>query len=152
MICLNNLTIIGYNSLIVVKFIEFMIMLPTHSTQPLPEDELDMLNRVADRLSVMGHPTRLMIIGLLKRNREATVSEIAAKLGLPLASASQHLKTMERVGLLKYRREGRQNFYSVRLKMVTEICDVVCHQLDQETINDTVDHATYERLMDHLQG
>ena len=57
--------------------------LPTHSTQPLPEDELEMLNRVADRLSVMGNPVRLMIIGLLKRQQEATVSEIAEKLGLP---------------------------------------------------------------------
>lgn len=126
--------------------------LPLHSTQPLPEDELEMLIHVADRLSVMGNPTRLMIIGLLKQHQEATVSEIAEKLGLPLASASQHLKTMERVGLLKYRRSGRQNFYSVRLKMVTEICDVICHQLEQETINDTVEHATFERLMDHLQG
>ena len=126
--------------------------LPTHSTQPLPEDELEMLNLVADRLSVMGNPVRLMIIGLLKRQQEATVSEIAEKLGLPLASASQHLKTMERVGLLKYRRSGRQNFYSVRLKMVTEICDVICHQLDQETMTDTVDHATFKRLMTHLQG
>ena len=127
-------------------------MLPTHSKQQLPDDELDMLTKVADRLSVMGHPTRLMIIGLLKRDQEATVSEVAEKLGMPLASASQHLKTMERVGLLKYRRSGRQNFYSVRLKMVTEICDVVCRQLDLETKNDTVDHATFERLMDHMQG
>ena len=124
----------------------------THPNQPLPEDELEMLNRVADRLGVMGNTTRLMIIGLLKRDQEATVSEIAEKLSLPLASASQHLKTMERVGLLKYRRSGRQNFYSVRLKMVTEICDVICHQLEQETINDTVGHATFERLMNHLQG
>ncbi|MCP4262029.1 MAG: helix-turn-helix transcriptional regulator [Planctomycetes bacterium] len=122
------------------------------SKQPLPEDELEMLIRVADRLSVMGHPTRLMIIGLLKRHQEATVSEIAEKLTLSLASASQHLKTMERVGLLKYRRSGRQSIYSVRLQMVTEICDVICHQLDNETINDTVDHATFERLMNHLQG
>lgn len=128
------------------------MMLPMDSKQQLPEDELDLLNRVADRLSVMGHPTRLMIIGLLKRDQEATVSEIAEKLSLPLASASQHLKTMERVGLLKYRRSGRQNFYSVRLKMVTEICDVVCQQLELETKDHTIDHATFERLMGHMQG
>lgn len=127
-------------------------MLPEHSTQLLPEAELEMLTRVADRLSVMGHPARLMIIGLLKRQQDATVSEVAEKLALPLASASQHLKIMERVGLLKHRRLGRQNFYSVRLQMVTEICDVICHQLDCETANHTVDHATFERLMGHLEG
>lgn len=127
-------------------------MLPANSAQRLPEDELDMLTRVADRLSVMGHPTRLMIIGLLKSHNEATVSEIAERLSLSLASASQHLKIMERVGLLKYRRDGRQNYYSVRLQMVTEICDVVCHQLDQETVNDSVDHATFERLMGHMKA
>ncbi len=113
---------------------------------------MEMLTRVADRLSVMGHPTRLMIIGLLKSQAEATVTDIAEALNLPMASASQHLKTMERVGLLKYRRSGRQNFYSFRLQMVQEICDVVCHQLEQETADHTVEKATFERLMGRLQG
>ena len=128
-------------------------MLPAdHTSQSLPEDEMDMLTRVADRLSVMGHPTRLMIIGLLKRQEEATVSSIAAQLGLPLASASQHLKTMERVGLLKYRRAGRQIYYSFRMQMVTEICDILCHQLEQETADHAVEKVVFERLMSHMQG
>ena len=128
-------------------------MLPAdHTSQSLPEDEMDMLTRVADRLSVMGHPTRLMIIGLLKRQEEATVSSIAAQLGLPLASASQHLKTMERVGLLKYRRAGRQIYYSFRMQMVTEICDILCHQLERETADHAVEKVVFERLMSHMQG
>jgi DNA-binding transcriptional ArsR family regulator len=128
-------------------------MLPVnHTSQLLPEDEMQLLTRVADRLSVMGHPTRLMIIGLLKGQEEATVSCIAEKLQLPLASASQHLKTMERVGLLKYRRSGRQNYYSVRLQMVTEICDTLCHQLEVETADHVVEKVTFERLMGHMQG
>jgi ArsR family transcriptional regulator, lead/cadmium/zinc/bismuth-responsive transcriptional repressor len=122
------------------------------TSQSLPEDEMQMLTRVADRLSVMGHPTRLMIIGLLKKQQEATVSSIAEQLGLPLASASQHLKTMERVGLLKYRRDGRQNYYSFRLQMATEICDILCHQLEQETADHAVEKVVFERLMDHMQG
>jgi DNA-binding transcriptional ArsR family regulator len=127
-------------------------MLPADQTsQSLPEDEMDLLIRIADRLSVMGHPTRLMIIGFLKKQQEATVSSIAQQLGLPLASASQHLKTMERVGLLKYRRAGRQNFYSVRLQMVTEICDILCHQLEEETADHAVERVTFERLMGHMQ-
>ena len=128
-------------------------MLPAHQTsQSLPDDEMDMLTRVADRLSIMGHPTRLMIIGLLKGQQEATVTDIAARIGLPLASASQHLKTMERVGLLRYRRAGRQNYYSVRLHMVTEICDVFCQQLEEETAHDSVEKAVFQRLLGHLQG
>ena len=128
-------------------------MLPAnHTDQMLPQDEMDMLTRVADRLSVMGHPTRLMIIGLLKGQEEATVTHIAEKLGLTLASASQHLKTMERVGLLKYRKAGRQNYYSFRLQMVSEVCDVLCHQLEQETANHTVESVTFERLMGHMKG
>lgn len=128
-------------------------MLPIpNKTQLLSDDELQMLKRVADRLSVMGHTTRLMIIGLLKGQQEATVSEVAEKLALPLASASQHLKTMERVGLLKNRRAGRQIFYSVRMQMVTEICDVVCHQLEVETADHNVERATFNRLMEHIRG
>ena len=43
------------------------------SENGLPEDELEMLTRVADRLSVMGHPARLMIIGILKSCEEAAM-------------------------------------------------------------------------------
>ena len=128
-------------------------MLPANPTsQSLPEAEMDMLTRVADRLSVMGHPTRLMIIGFLKKQEESSVSNVAEHLGLPLASASQHLKTMERVGLLRYRRSGRQIYYSVKLQMVTEICDILCHQLEQETADHAVERITFERLMGHMQG
>jgi DNA-binding transcriptional ArsR family regulator len=128
-------------------------MLPAdRKSQSLPEDEMDMLTRVADRLSVMGHPTRLMIIGYLKKQQEATVSTIAEQLALPLASASQHLKTMERVGLLKYRRDGRQIYYSFRLQMATEICDILCHQLEQETADHAVERVTFGRLMGHMKG
>lgn len=128
-------------------------MLPADQTsQSLPEDEMQMLTRVANRLSVMGHPARLMIIGFLKRQGEAPVSSIAEQLGLPLASASQHLKTMERVGLLKYRRDGRQIYYSFRLQMAAEICDILCHHLERETADHAVERVTFERLMGHMQG
>lgn len=122
------------------------------SKSSLPDDEMEMLTRVADRLSVMGHPVRLMIIGLLKSCEEAAVGEIAERLHLPMASVSQHLKTMERVGLLRYRREGRQNYYSVRMQMVTQICDVICHQLEEETQSQSCQYGVFERLRGRLQG
>ena len=122
------------------------------SENGLPEDEMEMLTRVADRLSVMGHPTRLMIIGMLKACEEVAVGEIAERLQLPMASVSQHLKTMERVGLLRYRRVGRQNYYSVRMQMVSQICDVICHQLEEETQNQSCQLGVFQRLRGRLQG
>jgi len=126
-------------------------MPPQESSSFCPE-EMEMLTRIADRLGVLGHPVRLMIVGFLKSVQEASVSEIAGKLQISLPSISQHLKIMERVHLLQHRRQGRQNCYSSRMQMAAEICDAICHQLEKETQRKQSEYEAFQRLKARLQG
>lgn len=91
--------------------------------------ELPILTRLAERLRTMGHPVRLLIIGLLK-DKELNVSEIADRLDLPVGTVSHHLKIMDRTGLLASRRNGREIHYSVLAPLVREVCDALCRQME----------------------
>lgn len=62
----------------------------------------------------LADPTRMRILNLLATaNRELTVSEIVARLGLKQSTTSHHLKILHDVGFALRRREGTQMFYYV---------------------------------------
>jgi ArsR family transcriptional regulator len=109
-----------------------------------------LLTRIADRLRMMGHPSRLMIIGLLKGG-ERSVGDIAGTLGLSIASASQHLKALESVGLLAGRRAGRQIFYGIQAPMVSQICDALCAQLESELAGAADEYLAFQEMRTWLQ-
>lgn len=60
----------------------------------------------------LGNESRLKIIGLLAE-RERTVGEMAALLGVKEPTVSQHLDMLKHVGLVKARPEGNFRFYSL---------------------------------------
>jgi ArsR family transcriptional regulator len=70
----------------------------------------DLHARVCKTLS---HSKRLEIIELLRDDKEWGVSEIAEKLGITKANASQHLAIMRGQNIVKTRREGIAILYSL---------------------------------------
>lgn len=58
----------------------------------------------------VGHPARLELLELVGQ-REQSVDALAAKSGLSVANASQHLQKLQRHGLVVARREGRFTRY-----------------------------------------
>jgi len=60
----------------------------------------------------MGHPTRLEPIDLLAQG-ECPVEPLAAAAGLGLSTASAHLQTLKRGGLVTTRREGTRIVYAL---------------------------------------
>ena len=64
--------------------------------------------------------TRLKILMLLDI-REMCVCEIMVALDLTQPTASHHLGILERVGLVKDRREGKWVFYSLKNKRITKL-------------------------------
>lgn len=61
---------------------------------------------------VLGHPGRLAVLSLLAIE-ECCVCDVANVLGLPLSTASQHLRALRTVSLIKPRQDGKLVFYSV---------------------------------------
>ncbi|MEK7542947.1 MAG: metalloregulator ArsR/SmtB family transcription factor [Patescibacteria group bacterium] len=61
----------------------------------------------------LSHPKRLGIIDLLRGEKEMGVSEIAEKLIITKANASQHLSLMRQQNIVKTRRVGVTILYSL---------------------------------------
>ncbi|MEX0979027.1 MAG: metalloregulator ArsR/SmtB family transcription factor [Pirellulales bacterium] len=70
------------------------------------------LGQAAECLRTLAHPHRLRMIQMLLRDDYA-VSELAEACNLPSAMASEHLRLMQRCGLLTSEKEGRKVFYRV---------------------------------------
>ncbi len=66
----------------------------------------------AECLKVMAHPGRLQLIDLLMQN-QYSVGELADVTGMPANTCSEHLRLLERCGLLKGERDGRTVFYVI---------------------------------------
>ena len=73
---------------------------------------LDALERAAECLRTLAHPHRLQMLQMLLRNRY-TVGELAAACGIPSHMASEHLRLMQRCGLLSNEKAGRKAYYHI---------------------------------------
>ena len=74
---------------------------------PLPA-----LEQAAECLRTLAHPHRLRIVQMLLRGRY-TVGELAEACDIPSHMASEHLRLMQRCGLLASEKEGRKAFYEI---------------------------------------
>jgi DNA-binding transcriptional ArsR family regulator len=80
---------------------------------------------VADRFRLLGDPTRLRLIDLL-RDGERTVGWLAGELDCTQANASKQLALLADAGLLTRRREGLRCYYAIADDRVFDLCDAVC--------------------------
>src|SRR4051812_44716290 len=62
--------------------------------------------------TALGDPTRRAIVARLRRG-ESTVTEVAEPFRMSLNAVSKHLKVLERAGLVKRRRVGREHHLSL---------------------------------------
>lgn len=65
---------------------------------------------LADIAQALASPNRIEIVELLGQG-ERSVEAVAERLGLSVANASQHLRLMQRRGLLASRRDGKRVLY-----------------------------------------
>ncbi len=115
------------------------------------DEERELLAKMALRLRIMGHPTRLMIVGILK-NGEVSVGKLVEKLEEPIGAVSHHLKAMDGADLVASRREGRHVFYSISAPMASGVCDVICQQIEHDLEYTAAQQKVFKRLRDRLQG
>lgn len=72
--------------------------------------------------AALGDPTRRAILVRLRRSR-ATVTEIAEPFDVSLNAISKHLKVLERAGLIRRERLGREHHLSLNAAPLAEASD-----------------------------
>lgn len=70
------------------------------------------LGRASECLKTLAHPVRLRMVQMMLHSRY-TVGELAEACEIPSHMASEHLRLMQRCGLLDGGREGRRMYYRV---------------------------------------
>lgn len=83
-------------------------------------------------LKALAHETRLCVIMQLTQKEELSVSELREKMDCEQSLLSHHLTDMRAKGILNCRREGKNSFYSIRDKRVTNMlkCMMSCDGSD----------------------
>ncbi len=79
-----------------------------------------MLAGLAEVAKALGHSHRLEILELVAQGARS-VEALAARAGLSVANASQHLQLLRRAGLLASRREGKRVLYSLSDPLVLDL-------------------------------
>lgn len=96
---------------------------------------LDALAQAAECLKTLAHPHRLRMIQMLLGGRY-TVGELAEACGIAPHMASEHLRLLQRTGMLDSEKEGRRNYYRVAEPHLANIMACVEARFgDDETTN-----------------
>jgi DNA-binding transcriptional ArsR family regulator len=95
---------------------------------PIP---VDLAELIAVRLRVIGDPTRIRILDLL-REGELSVTQITEGLGTSQQNASKHLGVLLQAGIVARRKDGNSSIYSIADAGVYELCEQVCGGLQMQ--------------------
>jgi ArsR family transcriptional regulator len=87
--------------------------------------EVEKLEKVAFVLKTIAHPLRIGIVELLTNNDRLSVNEICANLGSEQSLTSHHLSNMKLKGILSCARNGKNMYYSLKLKEVSKVIDCI---------------------------
>lgn len=79
---------------------------------------------VANVARALGSPGRLELLEQLGQGK-AAVETLAARTGLSVANASQHLQQLRRAGLVAGRRDGKHIFYALSDDSVVRLVDLL---------------------------
>ena len=80
--------------------------------KPMKLTALDSLEQAAECLKTIAHSHRLRMIQMLLQGRY-TVGELAEACEIPSHMASEHLRLMQRCGLLTAEKDGRKAYYQI---------------------------------------
>ena len=97
--------------------------------QTVPEKEI--MGHIADLFKGFADPTRVHILSLLLVRQELCVTEIAEEVGVSQSGVSHQLRLLKQMHLIKFRRDGKNLWYSladdhVRTILKTGLEHVMC--------------------------
>jgi DNA-binding transcriptional ArsR family regulator len=95
---------------------------------PIP---MDLAEMIAARLRVIGDPSRIRILDLL-RGGELSVGQITEDLGTSQQNVSKHLGVLLQAGIVSRRKDGTNSLYTVADEGVYGLCEQVCGGLQMQ--------------------
>ena len=97
-------------------------------SHPLPEKIVEL---VAYRFRVMGEPTRIRLLELLRAG-ELTVQELVDRSGGTQQNVSKHLSVLLHAGIVGRRKQGVHAYYRIADETVFDVCELVCGSLERQ--------------------
>ena len=79
------------------------------------------ISSVAQLFKAIAEENRAKITFALLKGEELCVCDIANIIGITVANASHHLRTLHKQGVVKYRKEGKLAFYSLDDEHIRQI-------------------------------
>lgn len=92
---------------------------------------MEKLERAAFILKTLSHPLRLSVVDLLSQHDKLSVNEICQALNAEQSLTSHHLSNMKLKGILNSSREGKNIYYSLKMREVVKVlacmdnCDAI---------------------------
>jgi len=94
-------------------------------------------NLIAAYAKVFGHPARVAILQHLTKTRSCICGDIVNEVGLAQATASQHLKELKNIGIIKGSVEGASVCYCIDQQKWDEMKEVVTEFLNAQQACET---------------
>jgi len=85
----------------------------------------EVMEQAAYTLKAISQGTRLRVISLLSEQEELNVSQLVEQLNCEQSLLSHHLTDMRAKGILNFRREGKNCYYSLKNKQIVQIIDCI---------------------------
>lgn len=85
----------------------------------------EVMEQAAYTLKAISQGTRLCVISLLSEQEELNVSQLVELLNCEQSLLSHHLTDMRAKGILNFRREGKNCYYSLKNKQIVQIIDCI---------------------------
>ncbi len=79
------------------------------------------MDHLTETLTALSHPSRRAIIGKLVESGPTRFTDIAEPFDVALNAVTKHLKLLERAGLIKREKHGREVFISFRGEPLREL-------------------------------
>jgi len=92
-------------------------------------DELAEL--IARRFRMLAEPSRIKLLDRLRAG-EATVQELALRLGTTPQNASKHLAALADAGFVGRRKQGNYSYYRIIDDGIWELCHLICSSAERQ--------------------
>jgi DNA-binding transcriptional ArsR family regulator len=96
-----------------------------------PELSNELEKELVQVFKLLSDETRLRILVYLARESELHVTALCDRLGQSQPAVSHHLALLRVAGLIKARRDGKHNYYSVRQSRFRRLMEQVFHSIGE---------------------